>query len=352
MEDRSTVFIEAMVVIAVIGILAFLIGLLARVPQQRQAPASGGAQSAPSPRWYEFTLALILLAAIAAFAIWIISTGRPWVWGESIESWQSDTRTVTFAAIMVALGVIGLAVSLGYALVQTSESQAPRRPKESDAAAAASDVPLPAPAPLRVLGLLALALSILLLCWIGLTSGQQYALLSQFIYPASLGVGLVLIFDKATRTWGGKSGFESVREWLFCDLLIFLLVLSFVNLRGLAKPETYAGSFWDLLNLVLFFAAFWILDRTAARGRFLLGYGYLIVLPLLLLIWNAAHGAAVPASWWASIWPFLILAAVFFVLEAVTLISSTGERQRLPAIKDALFVVLYAVLLIVAAKLA
>ena len=49
-------------------------------------------------------------------------------------------------------------------------------------------------------------------------------------------------------------------------------------------------------------------------------------------------------------WPFLILAAVFFVLEVVTLVASSGERQTLPAIKDAVFVVLYAVLLIVAAK--
>jgi hypothetical protein len=46
----------------------------------------------------------------------------------------------------------------------------------------------------------------------------------------------------------------------------------------------------------------------------------------------------------------LILAGVFLVLEAVTLVASTGERQTLPAVKDALFAVLYAVLLIVAAK--
>ena len=49
-------------------------------------------------------------------------------------------------------------------------------------------------------------------------------------------------------------------------------------------------------------------------------------------------------------WPFLILAGVFFVLEAVTLVSSEGDRQDVPAVKDALFVLLYAVLLIVAAK--
>jgi hypothetical protein len=105
-----------------------------------------------------------------------------------------------------------------------------------------------------------------------------------------------------------------------------------------------------LLNVVLFFIAFWVIDRTAARGRFLIGYGYLVVLPVLLFIWQSVLGVAAPASWWASIWPFLILAGVFFVLEAVTLAASSGERQTLPAIKDTLFVVLYAVLLIVAAK--
>jgi hypothetical protein len=159
---------------------------------------------------------------------------------------------------------------------------------------------------------------------------------------------MVLVFDKATRTWGTKGAAETVREWLFCDLLIFLLVLAFLNARSVAKPEAYASSFWDMLNVVLFFFAFWALDRAAARGRFLLGYGYLVIVPLLLLIWQTMQAVAAPASWWASIWPFLILAIVFFVLEAITLISASGERQTLPAVKDTLFVVLYAILLIVA----
>ena len=100
----------------------------------------------------------------------------------------------------------------------------------------------------------------------------------------------MLLFDKATRTWSVKRGAESLREWLLCDLLIFLLVLAFLNVRGVAKPEAYTGSFWDLLNVVLFFAAFWVIDRTAARGRFLVGYGYLVVLPVLLLIWQSIAG--------------------------------------------------------------
>jgi hypothetical protein len=352
LEQRATIFVEVMIVIAVIGVLAFLIGLIVRLPQRQQAAANGKDQAEPSPRWYEFTLALILLAAIAAFAIWLISSGTHWVWGETIEDWRSDDRTITFAAVMVALAVVGLVVSLVYALVQSSQGTAAPGAvagRLTEPAADAAQAP-PAPSPLRVLGLLVLVVAIVLLCWIALAPATQYGLIGQLIYPAALGVTLVLLFDKATRTWSVKPRVESFREWLLCDLLAFLLILAFLNLRGAPKPEAYSGSFWDLLNVVLFFLAFWVIDRTAVRGRFLIGYGYLVVLPVLLLIWQSVLGAAAPASWWASIWPFLILAGVFFVLEAVTLVASTGERQALPAVKDTLFVVLYAVLLIVAAK--
>jgi hypothetical protein len=359
LEQRATIFVEAMIVFVIIGVLAFLIGLIIRAPQRQRAAASGAAQPEQSPRWYEFTLALILLAAIAAFAIWIISSGSHWVWGETIEDWRSDSRATAFAAVMIALAVIGLVVSLIYALVQSSQREAlPQRGAAAPAAAGAAGEPAaaaaaaapPSPSPLRILGLLLLVVAILLLCWIALAPATQYALMTQLIYPASLGVALVLLFDKATRTWGLKPGAESAREWLLGDLLIFLLVLAFLNLRSAPKPEAYSGIFWDLLNVVLFFIAFWVIDRTAMRGRFLLGYGYLVILPLLLLIWQSILGVAGPASWWASAWPFVILSGVFFILEVVTLVASSGERQILPAVKDAVFVVAYAVLLIVAAK--
>ncbi len=351
MEQRATIFVEAMIVFAIIGVLAFLIGLIVRIPQGQQAATSRSAQPAQSPRWYEFTLALTLLAATAAFAIWLISSGSQWVWGETIGDWRSDTRAIIFAAIMVALAVIGLAISLAYALVQSSRSPAPRRPAElaADVTPASAEL-TPPPSPLRVLGLLALVLAILLLCWIGLSPAAQHGLVVQLIYPASLGVALVLLFDKATRTWGAKGGAEAVREWLLCDLVIFLLVIAFLNVRGAAKPEAYVAGFWDILNVALFFAAFWLIDRSSSRSRFLVGYGYLAALPLMLLIWGSVEGVAAAASWWASIWPFLVVAGVFFVLEIVTLVSSTGERQTLPAIKDAVFVVIYAILLIVAVK--
>ncbi len=339
-----------MIVIAVIGVLAFLIGLLVRSPQGQQAGASGSGRPAQWPRWYEFTLALMLLAAIAAFAIWLISSGGKWMWGESIGDWRSDTRGVVFAAVMVGIGVVGLVVSFIYTLLQSSRPPSKRPMEARSETAPKSAATAATPAPLRIIGLLALALAVLLLCWIALSHAEQYGLIAQLIYPASLGVALVLIIDKATRAWGTKGGAETAREWLLCDLLIFLLVVAFLNLRSVAKPDAYASSFWDIVNVILFFAAFWLIDRTSSRSRFLIGYGYLIVLPLLLLIWDTVQGIATSASWWASMWPFLIVAVVFFVLEVVTLVSSTAERQTLPAIKDALFVVIYAVLLIVAVR--
>lgn len=349
-----------MIVIAVIGVLAFLIGLFVRMPQgQQQAATRGSGPAEQAPRWYEFMLALILLAAIAALALWLISSGTHWIWGETIEDWRSDHRSITFAVVMVALAVIGLVISLVYALAQTSQgTAAPRRPAQvtsaqtASAEAAPAGVPLapPAPSPLRILGLLALVVAILMLCWISLAASVQYGLIVQLIYPAAFAVSLVLLFDKAARTWNVKPGAESFREWLFCDLLVFVLVLAFLNARAAPTPEAYAGSFWDLLNLALFLIAFWVIDRTAARSRFMIGYAYLVVLPLLLSIWQTMLGVAAPTSWWSSPWPFLILASGFFILEAVTLVASAAERQTLPAIKDTLFVVLYAILLIVAAQ--
>ncbi len=340
-----------MVVAGIIGILAFLIALIVRAPQGQKAAVNAGGQPEQSPRWYEFTLALILLAAIAAFAIWLVSRGTHWVWGEAIGDWRSDTRAIIFGAVMVALAVVGIAVSFVYALVQFSQRPTQRRTTAatSPEAVPGSAVVAPSASPMRVLGLLGLATAVVLLCWIALSAAAQFALISGLIYPASLGVSLVLLFDKATRTWG-KGGAKSLREWLLCDLLVFLLVVAFLNARSVAKPEAYAASFWDILNVVLFFAVFWLIDRGAGRGRFLAGYAYLIILPLLLLIWQSVQGVAAAASWWGSMWPFLILAATFFILEVVTLISSSEERQTLPAIKDTIFVIAYAVLLIVSVK--
>ena len=161
----------------------------------------------------------------------------------------------------------------------------------------------------------------------------------------------VLLFDKATRAWSVKTGGETVREWLFCDGLVFLLVLGYLNLRQAAAPENYAALELDLLFIVLFFVVFWLLDRALTRYRFLLAYGFMILLPIMLLVWRLVQAVAAPEglSWWSTIWPFFFLAMIFFVLEIIMLIATTGpERSGLGAAKDAVFMVLFGILLIVA----
>ena len=140
---------------------------------------------------------------------------------------------------MVALAVVGLAVSFVYALVQfvaaARDGGRRQRPRGSGAAEARRWAGALAAAGARLAAAWRRGRVVVLDCS---AAGAQFALIIQLIYPASLGVTLVLLFDKATRTWG-KGRRRVVREWLFCDLLVFLLVVAFFNCAH-AKPEAYA----------------------------------------------------------------------------------------------------------------
>ena len=199
----------------------------ARRKRRRRRAAPGA--PAQSPRWYEFTLALLLLAAIAAFAIWLISSGRQWAWGETFEDWRSDSARDSLCRGDGCAGVIGLVVSFVYTLAQSSQRRlCPRGrpgPPQPEKAAAAAAAPRDAGGRCAFSACAASSVAIVLLCWIGLAPADQYALIDAADLPASLGVALVLVFDKATRAWGGKSAAEATREWLLCDLLMFLLLL-------------------------------------------------------------------------------------------------------------------------------
>jgi hypothetical protein len=345
-DSRSIEFLDVMIAIAVIGVLSFVAGLI--VSYARQA-AGLRAQSNAAP-WVGFVPALVLVVAAAAILVWVIARGGQWAWGESIPNWQSDSRTTAFTLVMIALALIGLVGSLIYTILEGAAGQRPRPTMEAPPVAPGMPKGRP-PSRIGLLGQLLLAVAFLLMCWVALPRADQFALMEQLIYPGSFGVALVLLFDKASRTWGVKSAVDLVREWLFCDSLVFLIFIGFLNLRSVEKPETYAAAFWDLLNLALFFAAFWLVDRNTGRLRFLAGYAYFVLAPLLLLIWRTIQGIPAPGerSWWASVWPFFILGAVFFILEIITLpASAPSERRALPAAKEGLFVLLYAILLIIA----
>ncbi|HXW29741.1 MAG TPA: hypothetical protein VEK55_10280 [Xanthobacteraceae bacterium] len=346
MDSRSIEFLDVMIAIAVIGVLSFVAGLIVIYARQ----AAGLRVEPNAPQWYGFVPALVLVVAAAALLVWLIARGGQWAWGESLPNWQSDPRTTAFTLVMIALALVGLVGSLVYTILEASARPRPRSTIEASAVAPGTSKGR-TPSRIGPLGPLLLAVAFLLMCWVALPRAEQFALMQQLIYPGSFGVALVLVFDKASRTWGVKSTVDVAREWLFCDTLVFLIFLGFLNLRGVEKPDAYAAAFWDLLNLALFFAVFWLVDRNTSRLRFLAGYAYFILAPLLLLIWRTIQGIPAELSWWGSVWPFFILGAVFFILEIITLpASAPSERRVLPAAKDGLFVLLYAILLIVAVR--
>ncbi len=354
MDSRSIIFLEVMIAIAVVGMLAFLVFLIGRTVAQSK-DGGGGAN-----RWYQYLLAALLLLVIAVLAIWQFSTEG--LLGQAAD-WRADGRAITFVVIMLVVGGLGLIGFLIFLVAQRSgQSAAPAAPSigaasaPAETAAAVPDAATqPTPAGLRLLGLLGLLAAFLLLNWIYLPRAEQYSLVLGLIYPASLAVALVLLFDKASRGWNVKDVAENFREWLLCDAITILLILAFLNLRQDPGGEEYAAMFWDILYVALFFLVFWVLDRTRTRLRFLLAHAYLIALPILLLIWRAMktvpEGAApLPEiSWWSTVWPFFFLAIIAFVLEIIVMLIQGNEgKQGLGAVKDTIFVAIYGILLIVA----
>ncbi len=346
-----------MAAVAVAGVLAFLIYLTAALTRGPRRARGGGTGSAAEAHWVELLLGLIVLAAAAVFLAWqLFPDGllRPADGGA-----ETDPRSLAFFAAMLAVGGIGVAGFVGFLFARGTGNvprdagghggALPAPPPEAAGAAPARTMETPSAA--RLAGLLLLGAAFLLLNWIYVEKARQFALMLYLFYPAAFAVALVLLFDKATRGWSVKTPAESVREWMFCDALVFLLVLGFLNLQGSGAGDAYASLFWDFLHVALFFAVFWLLDRKVTRYRFLAAYGYLIVLPVLLLVWEAVQEVPAPEemSWWSTVWPFFSLAAVFFVLEIISLIAARdGSNQAVPLAKDAVFFAVYAILLVVA----
>ncbi len=348
MDSRSVIFLQVMAAIAVLGVLAFLVFLVGRALSRSKGAAAEGAPN----RWYQYLLAALLLVVVVILGVWQFSTLG--LLGQAVD-WRADSRAMTFFVIMLVVGGLGLIGFLVYLIAQSSRQSAnapaPATASPAPAPEGGEDAGQPASTGLRMLGLLALFLAFLLLNWLYLPRGEQYLVVLRLIYPAALAVALVLLFDKAARGWNLKGGAENLREWLLCDGMTFLLILGFLNLQQHEGGEKYAAMFWDVLYVALFFLIFWLLDRTRTRLRFLIAHAYLIALPILLLIWRAVQGVAAPAdlSWWSSIWPFFFLAIIAFVLEIIVLLVQGEEgKHGLGAAKDAIFVVVYGILLIIA----
>lgn len=335
-----------MIAIALIAMLAFIALLVNSRIQASRAPGQPEDADQSEFQWYGFVLAGGVILVAGAALIWLFARNV-----EYIDPTDGG-RPLVFLGVMAAAGVIAL-VAFGVALFNglAPHADAGKEKLPGRAATTSQAETQPATHAVRLLGLLFLLVAFLILNWTALDAAQQYHLMSAMLYPATFTIALVMLFDKVTRDWSTKGAAEHFREWVFCDAIILLLVVAFLNLRLLEDTQTYRAVFWDVLQVVLFLLLFWLIDRTQSRLRFLVAYIYMIGLPILLLIWRSKHAITMPGaeSWWESAWPLFFLAVLFFVLELIMIISSKeNAKHGLGAAKDTVFVLLYGILLLVA----
>ena len=339
----STIGIVALGVLAVVA-AALVIVAAVRLGRARR-PSPGEAAARKRPSWYEILLAVVLLLALAILAISFaveVTSG-----GSASEGWRSGARSDLFLGVMLAVAALALLFLVAFLLARLPATGT--APPKSEAGAIQAET-VRDPAGSRLVGLLLVAVGMLLVGWVYLSPAARADLMVQVLYPATIAVAIVLLFDKATRSWTPKTPTEGFREWLLCDVILITLVLGFLNLKQLEGRDAYGGFFWDMVHIAAFFFVFWCLDRTSMRGRFLVGFGYLTLLPLLLVLWRWVQEIEAPAetAWWSTVWPVFFLALAFFVLEIISLLVLRDNRGHIvPAVKDTLFVVLYAIFLIV-----
>ena len=270
MDNRSVVFVEVMIAIAIVGVAAFLIYLISHNARKRVTVVGEDQGLSYSPRWYEFVLATIVLLVAAGFILWqVIFSGG---FASLSAELDADAQSLAFFVVMMTVGGIAILAFIIFSLRQQIKGRQPVEAVASVSAAASqtpsADTPdssQETPLATRLLGLALFGLAFLLLNWIYVERSLQHQLMLFVIYPASFAVALVLLLDKASRRWSIKSGAASVREWLICDALVFLLLLGFLNLAQADAGKSYGVLFWDFLHIALFFLIFWLVDRMASR---------------------------------------------------------------------------------------
>jgi len=375
-DSRSVAFLEVMASIGVVGLIAFLIFLVSR--QAVRVPAQGEV-ARYQPHWLELLLAAAAVIIVAIALLWQFP---PWESGPAASAstaaatdeaaTANDSRGSTFFAVMLVIGIGGLVVFLITTLVRISRDRkiaaanVPVQPFVQGAATAnqsgltaTSEAPAAAnpvashetPSTVRLLGLLGFGIAYLILNWSVVPAEKQFAMMLQLIYPAALVVALVMMFDKASRAWHIKQPGETVREWLFCNAIMVLFIIGYLNIQSVAEPAGYRAMFWDFLHVLGFLLVIWVIDRKVTRMRFLVAHAYLLLLPILLLIWQTIQAVPVveDISWWKTLWPFFFLALIFFVLEIIVLIANReNTNQGAGTAKDVIFLILMVIVLIAA----
>jgi len=339
-----------MAALALTGVVVFVIYLVVRNKEGLSVGTLSEGGPSSGQRWFEYLLAVLALVGLVVAVIVVIVFLYPS--GIVLETaWRGETRSTVFLVAMLVFG-LGALVAFVIGMFVRRRVGVPAAGTEGGSASSVPNT-VETPAGTRLLGLLVLVVAFLVLNWVYVGTIGQYRLMVGLVYPAVLGVALVLLFDKATRAWSIKAKGEPFREWVFCDAAVFLIFLGFLNLIQFAVAESYNALFWDLLNLVLFFFVFWLVDRKVTRYRFLVAYAYFVLAPILLYIWQLVHtveDVVETVAWWSSVWPFVILAIIFMVIEIIALIATRGsQRQAGGAVRDTVFIALYGILLLGAA---
>ena len=350
METQPLTFILVMAALALTGVVVFVIYLVVRNKEGLSVGTLSEGGPSSGQRWFEYLLAVLALVGLVVAVIVVIVFLYPS--GIVLETaWRGETRSMVFLVAMLVFG-LGALVAFVIGMFVRRRVGVPVAGTEGGSASSVPNT-VETPAGTRLLGLLVLVVAFLVLNWVYVDTIGQYRLMVGLVYPAVLGVALVLLFDKATRAWSIKAKGEPFREWVFCDAAVFLIFLGFLNLIQFAVAESYNALFWDLLNLVLFFFVFWMVDRKVTRYRFLVAYAYFVLAPVLLYIWQLVHtveDVVETVAWWSSVWPFVILAIIFMVIEIIALIATRGsQRQAGGAVRDTVFIALYGILLLGAA---
>ena len=350
METQPLTFILVMAALALTGVVVFVIYLVVRNKEGLSVGTLSEGGPSSGQRWFEYLLAVLALVGLVVAVIVVIVFLYPS--GIVLETaWRGETRSTVFLVAMLVFG-LGALVAFVIGMFVRRRVGVPAAGTEGGSASSVPNT-VETPAGTRLLGLLVLVVAFLVLNWVYVGTIGQYRLMVGLVYPAVLGVALVLLFDKATRAWSIKAKGEPFREWVFCDAAVFLIFLGFLNLIQFAVAESYNALFWDLLNLVLFFFVFWLVDRKVTRYRFLVAYAYFVLAPVLLYVWQLVHtveDVVETVAWWSSVWPFVILAIIFMVIEIIALIATRGsQRQAGGAVRDTVFIALYGILLLGAA---
>jgi len=350
LETQPLTFILVMAALALTGVVVFVIYLVVRNKEGLSVGTLSEGGPSSGQRWFEYLLAVLALVGLVVAVIVVIVFLYPS--GIVLETaWRGETRSTVFLVAMLVFG-LGALVAFVIGMFVRRRVGVPAAGTEGGSASSVLNT-VETPAGTRLLGLLVLVVAFLVLNWVYVGTIGQYRLMVGLVYPAVLGVALVLLFDKATRAWSIKAKGEPFREWVFCDAAVFLIFLGFLNLIQFAVAESYNALFWDLLNLVLFFFVFWLVDRKVTRYRFLVAYAYFVLAPILLYIWQLVHtveDVVETVAWWSSVWPFVILAIIFMVIEIIALIATRGsQRQAGGAVRDTVFIALYGILLLGAA---